>query len=371
MGLKVAIADFNQNAVAIPYADKYYNVSTIDEEGIYQTAKDFKADGIITLCTDMPMRALAYACEKLHLNGPSLKTAVMATDKGEMIKSFEKNGVNHPKYLILNKNEKYDFKKIKFPLIIKPIDNSGSRGIVLVNKKEEFESSLEYSRKYSRNGNVIIEEYMKGPEVSVEIMVINSVPYVLQVTDKLTTEAPHFVEIGHSQPSQLKSDIIEEIKELAKKAALSIGIKNGPAHAEIKITSEGPKMVEIGARMGGGCITTHLVPLSTGIEMTKATIQIALNQIPDLTPRINKCSAIRFIIPPIGKVTNISGKEEALKVPGIQFVEIQCKLNQVLNKLENGTNRIGYVIAQNNTVKDAVKSCEEALSKIKITTVKE
>ena len=157
MGLKVAIADFNPNAVAISYADKYYNVSTIDEEGIYQAAKDFKADGIITLCTDMPMRALAYTCEKLHLNGPSLKTAIMATDKGEMIKSFEKNGVSHPKYFILNKNEKYDLKKIKFPLIIKPIDNSGSRGIVLVNKKEEFENSLEYSRQYSRNGNVIIE----------------------------------------------------------------------------------------------------------------------------------------------------------------------------------------------------------------------
>lgn len=371
MGLNVAVADLNPNAVAIPFADKYYNVSTIDENGIYEAAKDFGADGIITLCTDMPMRALAYTCEKLGLSGPSLETAITATDKGEMIKKFELYHVEHPSFLILRKNEKYNLKDFEFPIIVKPTDNSGSRGIMLVENAKELDDAIEYSKKHSRSGDVIIEEFMSGPEVSVEVIVINSKPYILQVTDKLTTGAPHFVEIGHSQPSQLPVDTLEKIKDLAGRAAIAVGIENGPAHAEIIATKNGPKMVEIGARMGGGCITTHLVPLSTGIDMTKATIQIALKQVPDLRPKINKCSAIRFIIPPIGKVVSTSGKEEALSVPGIKVVEIQCSVGQELIELENGTNRIGYVIAQEDSVEEAIKQCEKALSKIQIITINE
>lgn len=197
-------------------------------------------------------------------------------------------------------------------------------------------------------------------------MVVDGKANILQVTDKLTTGEPHFVEIGHSQPSTMSGGKLKAIKDLAGRAALAVGIQNGPAHAEIIYTNEGPKMVEIGARMGGGCITTHLVPLSTGISMTKATIQNSLGEIPDLTPKFSKGAAIRFIIPKPGKVISISGKEDAEKVPGVKVVDIQCRIGQILGNLENGTSRIGYVIAQGNTAEEAIRICEEALSKIYI-----
>ena len=158
--------------------------------------------------------------------------------------------------------------------------------------------------------------------------------------------------------------------ELACNAAVAVGIKNGPAHAEVILTNTGPKMVEIGARMGGGCITTHLVPLSTGINMTKATIQIALGEKPNIEKKYDKGSAIRFIIPPVGRVTSISGKKEAEQIPGIVAVEIQCAVGQVLGELENGTSRIGYVIAQSDTPEKAAEICERALNKIQIKTSK-
>ncbi len=368
MGLQVAVADMNPDAVGIPYADKFYCVSTIDQKGIIEAAADFQADGIVTLCTDMPMRALACACEALGLAGLDYISAIRSTDKSEMIKAFEAAGVAHPKFMVIEKTHELDVDdfNLEYPLITKPTDNSGSRGIMLVETPDELENAIKYSSSNGREGEVIVEEYMRGPEVSVELMIIEGVPHVLQITDKLTTLAPHFVEIGHSEPSRLPAEDRKSIAELACKAALAVGIKNGAGHAEIILTEKGPKMVEIGARMGGGCITTHLVPLSTGIDMTKAMINIALGEKADIDKRYEKGAAIRFIIPPIGKVIAIEGEDEAKRIAGVKVVEIQCKVGQVLSELESGASRIGYVIAQAATPEQAVSICEEALKHIHI-----
>ena len=179
---------------------------------------------------------------------------------------------------------------------------------MLIENREELERAVRYSSSNGREGSVIVEEYLQGSEVSVEVMVIDGEVHILQVTDKLTTGAPHFVEMGHSQPSRLRNEDIKAIRDLAARAVKSVGIDNGPAHVEIMLTDKGPKMIELGARMGGDCITTHLVPLSTGIDMVKATIQIALGEQPDIAPKFNKGAAIRYI------------KETVLKVPKRKIV---------------------------------------------------
>ena len=229
MGLYVGVADFNPHAIGVSHADEYFNVSTIDEEGVYRAGREFKADGIVTLATDMPMRAVAYATHKLGLVGISYDTAIKATDKGEMIKAFEVAGVEHPWYYILHTPE--DLKKvvseITYPCISKPVDNAGSRGVVLIESSKDLENAIQYSSLNGRNGDVIIEEYLKGSEVSVEVMVVNEDVHILQVTDKLTTGSPHFVEMGHSQPSLLDYKDIRAIKDLTKRAVNSIGINHG------------------------------------------------------------------------------------------------------------------------------------------------
>ncbi len=368
MGLYVGVADYNPNAIGIPYADEYFNVSTIDAEGVYQAAKEFKADGIMTLATDMPMRSLAYACEKLGLVGVTYNCAVKATDKGEMIKAFELNGVNHPFYFIADKGVLPEVvkEKLVFPLITKPTDNSGSRGVMIVHNLSELEEALKYSSENGRNGDVIVEEYMHGPEVSVEIMVVDGVSNILQITDKLTTGAPHFVEMGHSQPSALSFEAQEKIKELAGKAALAVGIKNGPAHAEIILTDKGPKMVEIGARMGGDCITTHLVPLSTGIDMVKATIDVALGNKPDMEKKFSKASAIRYFDVPCGTIKEISGVEEAEKIDGVKEISFVKNVGETAEDVGSSGDRIGFVIAQADTAENAIKICNSVINKVSI-----
>lgn len=366
MGFETAVVDFNPTAVGIKYADKYYNVSTTDKEGVYEAAKDFGADGIVTLATDMPMRSLAYACEKLNLVGVKYDTAVKATDKGEMIKAFEKYDVAHPWYHILKRGESIEsiVREIHYPLIVKPTDNSGSRGVVLVHDEQELYEAVSYSIKESREGNIILEEYMVGPEVSVEVIVLDGKPHILQITDKLTTGAPHFVEMGHSQPSRLSKKIQEEIIVLATKACNAVGLVNGPAHAEIIITDAGPKMVEIGVRMGGDNITTHLVPLSTGIDMTKATIQIACGEKPDIQKKIDKASAIRFLNVPEGKIVSITGVNEAKNVLGVKEILFTKEVGDFVKNITSSSDRSVCVIAQAETPEEAVSICEKALEKV-------
>ena len=364
LGFFVGVVDYNPSAVGIQYADEYFNVSTIEIEGVVKVAKKFMPDGIMTLATDMPMRAIAAVCEELKLPGITMDTAIKATDKGEMIKTFEANNVEHPWYKIADNVE--EFNKIKnevaFPCIMKPTDNSGSRGVVLVNNIKELEDSYDYTKEEARRGAVIIEEYMQGNEVSVEVIALDGEPHVLAVTDKLTTGAPHFVEMGHSQQSSLPIDGVEKIKDLAKRAVKAVGIKNGPAHVEIMLTKNGPKMVELGARMGGDCITTHLVPLSTGVDMVEATLKLACGEKVDILPKYDKGSAIRYFNVPNGKIKDIKNVDEAKKIDGVKEITFVKNIGDYVGDINSSVDRVGFVIAQADTAKEAVEVCEKALS---------
>lgn len=367
MGLDVAVADYDPKAVGIPYADKYFNASTIDIDAICKVAQEYCPDGIMTLATDMPMRSVAAATALLGLPGITMDAAIKATDKGEMIKAFKSYGVESPWYYIIEKES--DLKKygdfFTYPCIMKPTDNAGSRGVTLLQSSDDLKKAYDYSVKQSRGGKVIVEEYLQGHEVSVEIMVVDNVVHVLAVTDKLTTGAPHFVEMGHSQPSLLASQNIERIKDLATRAVRAIGISCGPAHVEIMDTEKGPKMIELGARMGGDCITTHLVPLSTGIDMVKATIDVSLNNKPDIKPKWNMGSSIRFFYAPKGKILSIMGLDKVKEQSCVKDFMINKKVGEYVEDICNSLDRLGYVVTQDDTVRKAICDCEQALNMVK------
>ena len=369
LGHYVAVADFNPNAVGIPYADEFYNASTIDIEAICKVAEEFKPDGIMTLATDMPMRSIAAATLRLGLPGISMDTAVKSTDKGEMIKAFKEHGVESPWFYIIENVSKLNalLPQLSYPCILKPTDNAGSRGVMLVESVEELLEAYQYSVSQSRGGLVILEEYMTGPEVSVEVMVVDGEPHVLQVTDKLTTGSPYFVEMGHNQPSMLPAEDVEKIKDLACRAVKSVGINCGPSHVEIKLTPDGPKMVELGARMGGDCITTHLVPLSTGIDMIKATIDVSLGVKPDIAPTQQKGSAIRFFDASCGVISAIEGVEEALAIDGVQEISFTKSVGDEVTEIHSSLDRCGFVIAQCDSANDAIEVCEKAKKETQIT----
>ena len=368
MGLYVGVADYNPNAIGIQYADEFFNASTMDEDAVLKAAEQFRPDGIMTLATDMPMRGVAKVSERLGLHSISYATAVKATDKFEMIKAFKKHDVPSPWYYLVRSLEDLEALEgqVRFPCIIKPTDNAGSHGVAKVDSFHELLSSYEYSHEYSRHGNVIVEEYLEGPEVSVEVMVVSGKVHILQITDKLTTGSPFFVELGHSQPSSLCPEIQKQIRDVASAACLAVGIDQGPAHVEMKVTSRGPVMIELGARMGGDNITTHLVPLSTGIDMVKATIQVALGEEPDITPTLHCGSAIRYFEAPLGVIKSISGIEEARLVPGVMQITFTKDVGEESVPIHCSNDRLGFVISQSDSSLHAIKICESILDMVRI-----
>lgn len=369
MGYEVAVIDYNSKALGIPLADKFYNVSTIDPEGVYKSAKDFGADGFLTLATDLPVRAVAYASEKLGIPGISQYTALLATDKGEMIKVLKEHNVESPWYYIINSLEelKEKGKQITYPCIMKPTDNAASRGVVLIHNYESLIESYDYSKDQSHSGQIIIEEYMEGPEVSVEILSYKGKIYVLQITDKLTSGAPHFVEIGHNQPSLLDVAIQDRIRDVASKAVKALGIVNGPAHVEIIVTKDGPKIVELGARLGGDCITSHLVYLSTGIDMIKETVKVLCGEEPDLDQKYEKGASIRFLTyEGVGILDYVDGKEAARAVDGVIEVSDIMRPGDRIESICSSDDRVAYVVTQAEDVMKSSELAEKARNMMKV-----
>ncbi|MBP3554300.1 MAG: ATP-grasp domain-containing protein [Clostridia bacterium] len=371
MGLEVIAVDMNPNAIGFEEDVTKEIISTIDIPAVVEAAKKHRVDGVMTLASDMPMRTVAAVSKELGLVGIADDTALKATNKACMREALHEYGVPIPKFFKVSNKKEYDeaVKQFSCTFIVKPADNSGSRGIFLVDDlsdKKGISEAYEYSHKYSRNGDVVVEEYMRGPEVSVETLTVDGECHVIQITDKLTTGAPHFVEMGHSQPTHHPKQIADRIAEVAKMANKAVGITNGPSHTEIIVTEEGPKIVELGARLGGDCITTHLVPLSTGVDMVKSCILIALGEKPDIEKKFNKGSAIRYFAQKAGTICKIDGVEDAEAIDGVRQISFVEKVGAQITEIDSSAARLGFIIAQSDNAEAAVHVCEAAMKKITI-----
>lgn len=371
LGLRVIAVDMNPNAVGFEKADVCLPVSTIDIPGVLEGLRPYSIDAVMTLASDMPMRTVAAVAKQYGLIGIDEDTARKATDKGEMRNALFAHSVPVPRfYHAKNKEEYLDaVRRFSKQCIVKPADNSGSRGIYLlkdVSNSADVDHAFSYSMSYTRNGVILVEEWMEGPEVSVESLSIDGNVHVVAITDKLTTGAPHFVEMGHSQPSRLPAAVQEQIRKVAAEAVRAIGIQNGPAHTEIIVTQEGPKVVELGARLGGDNITTHLTPLSTGIDMVKRCIEIALGEKPDVSSVESHGSAIRYFDSPAGALKRIQGLDEARALAGVKQISFVKEPGETIGRIQNSTDRIGFVIAQADTAEKAVDCCNQAMNAVKI-----
>lgn len=371
MGLQTVAVDIDKNAIGFKYADVCLEISTINIPKVVEAAKHYKVNGIMTLASDMPIRTVAAVAKERRIVGISEETALKATNKAIMRECLKEHGVPIPKFFRINSYDDYlsAVQLINGKIIVKPVDNSGSRGVFLVEDKKDKDNvdhAYKYSKKFSRSDEIIIEEYIEGPEVSVETLSINGSVHIIAITDKLTTGAPEFVEMGHSQPTRLSGETIEQIHSLTISAVQAIGIKNGPSHTEMIITDEGPKVVELGARLGGDNITSNLVPLSTGVDIVKCSIDIALGHRPDFQSKHSRGAAIRYFKTPAGKIRYIKGIREAERLPGIKQISFVKTIGDTVGKINCSVDRIGYVIAQGTNANEAITICERVLDCIKI-----
>jgi biotin carboxylase len=371
MGLYVLTVDIDPNAPGFRYADDYAVISTVDVPEVVRYAEKSGIDGVMTLASDSPVRTVAAVAKRLGLVGLDEAAALNATNKAFMRDALRRSGVPIPVYYKAADYREYlaAIRHFTSPCVVKPDDNSGSRGIFLISDPADsalVDSAFDYGRKSSHGGGLLIEEYMRGPEVSVETLSMHGVIHAVAMTDKLTTGAPHFVEMGHSEPSRLPMETQERIISVAKAAVRAIGICDGPSHTEVIATEDGPKVVELGARLGGDCITTHLVPLSTGVDMVRCSIDIALGNTPDITAKYQKGAAIRYFSAGRGRIVDISGVKLAEAERGIRHITLTKGVGDLMPEIQSSADRIGFVIAQDDSAEQAVWDCESAVRAVAI-----
>lgn len=379
MGYYVIAADGNPNAVGLQYADKQICANITSEEEMVAIAKQEQIDGVIHPCSEVSMNVMGRIHDELNLSGVSRKQAVVATNKHLMREAFKKGDAPSPISILAKSAEDAweQFMAMPGDAILKPNRNSGSRGIAKVSKgsngvsevsKEDFYKLYDIALEESRDNSVLIEQFIEGPEFSVEIIVWEGKVNVLTVTDKKTTEAPHFVELGHNQPSCFPEETVALIKDAAVRGVKALGVDKCACHAEVKVQDGKAYLMEIGARMGGDFISTVLTRLSTGIDMVAAAIDCALNIKPDLTPKAAPQGVcIRYFCPKPGKLVSISNTE-VLDDPRVHEWEIYHQVGDEIPEVTSSLCRSGHVIVTEETPQKAIAYAESLLNEVKMET---
>ena len=380
----VVAADGDENAVGLKLADKPVVVNITSEEDMLRVAREEQVDGVIHPCSEVSMNVMGRINDELGLSGISRETAIRATNKHLMREAFEKYGAPSPKSMCFTDVEVAwgafctDFTGA---CILKPSRNSGSRGIAKISadiKMDEFARLFEISKNESRDKSVMLEQFVEGPEFSIEIIVWNGEVNVLTVTDKKTTEAPHFVELGHNQPSCRTAEEVETLKAAAVAGVKALGVNNCACHAEAKLSQQVNKttgqqetvayLMEIGARLGGDFISTELTHLSTGIDMVAAAVDVALGIEPDLSVKEEpKGACIRYFCPKPGKLVSISNTE-VLNDPRVYLWEIYHKEGDMIPEVTSSLCRSGHVIVTEKNAKSAIAYAESLLNEVKMET---
>lgn len=376
MGYYVIAVDDDPEAPGMALADKaIVPGGLMNEEKLVAIAKEEQIDGVIHPCSEVAMNVMGRINDEFRLCGVSKEAAIRATNKHLMREAFEAYGAPSPKSRCFSDAEVawgVFCSNYSGDAILKPSRNSGSRGIAKISndiKGEDFARLFERAKEESRDKSVMLEQFVEGPEFSVEIIVWNNEEHVLQVTDKKTTEAPYFVELGHSQPSMFPKEIVEAVKRAAVMGVRALMVNNCACHAEIKIQDGKAYIMEIGARLGGDFISTKLTYLSTGIDMVAAAINVALGEAPNLEPDAKPQGvAIRYFTPKPGKVVSIKDAD-VLNRTGVYDAELYVKPGDEVHEVKSSLDRSGYVIATAATPNDAISIAETIINEVHIETV--
>ena len=347
MGLFVVGIDPCPEAYCRDDVDAYEVVGGQDYDGTCAVVEKYGVDAIVTAATDKPLVMMARIAEKYGFPFFSEATARWSTDKFQMKKRFELGGVPHAQGRLVSKKE--DAAGLIFPVIVKPRDNSGSRGVRLCRNEDELNASIEEALGNSKLDTVLVEEFIEGPEYSIEGLHYDGKSEVIQFTEKRTTEFPYNVELGHKQPATLTDEQKDSIREIVQSIGNALSFENCPSHTELKINERGIFVIETSPRLGGDYITSTLTPLSTGINMEDQLLCIALGEkVTIQTERNDGASAVHFFCLPKGRIETINAKaiNAAKSWPGVFRLDFKLHQGDEVPQITSSLNRYGEFILQ-------------------------
>lgn len=345
-GLYVIGIDPCPDAVCKDAADAFEVVRADDYEGTLGIVKKYNVSAVITAATDKPLVMMSRIAEACGLNFFSVDTATVSTDKFLMKQRFLNAGIKCAAgHLVANADE---LEAISYPIVMKPRDNSGSRGVIFCDSYEialkEFQQVCQYTHKQT----ILAEEFIGGKEYSVEALHFNGKTEVLQYTEKLVTPLPYNVELGHVQPAELNSEEKAAIDGIITSIAACMNYENCASHTEIKINDKGIFVIETSPRLGGDYITSDLVYLSTGIDIERQLIKIAIGKEPDLfSGRRFAAAGVRYLSLKNGIVQDINPDiYDIAKMEGLVKLSLKLCKGQKTGEIHNSLDRYGGFIVQ-------------------------
>ena len=356
-GLFVIALDRDPTAPGFRYADRRAIISTEDEHGIERLASAERVEGIIAPGIDWPVGIAARVAERLGLPHPiDASVANRAVSKQKQREALAEAGVPQPSWHIVSEPEE----GLPVPSVVKAPDRQGQKGLTLVRSEEELPAAIARAIEESRSGVAIIEELVDGPEVTVNAFSLRGEFHPLTVTDRLTAEPPAFgVALAHVWPSEAGA----QAAEVAEAAVSALGIENGPSYTQLRIGPDGPQVIEVAARLGGGH-DAELAKLALGVDLNGLALQAALGEpiwSAALQPTPEAGGAIvRFLVPPEGVLEEVEGADEARAVEGVQDVRIYREPGHVFGEFRRGADRAGAVLAIGDSREEALERSDEA-----------
>jgi biotin carboxylase len=371
LGLSVIVVDGAADPPGKELADRFERIDLKDQAAMIEFALGCKAkgglDGVFTAGTDFS-HAVAVIAKAAGLPGMPPLVALGASVKSRMRETFRKNGVPSPNFIVVADIEdfKADPDKPGFPVVVKPVDSMGGRGCLRIDAEKGMDEAIRDAVSHSRSGKAIVEEYIEGPEFSVDALVWKGEIFICGLADRHIFFPPHFVEMGHTIPTAFPQAAQEEILRVFRLGVKALGIDNGAAKGDIKLGPDGKARVgEIAARLSGGYMSGWTYPYSSGVELTRAGIRIALGLEPgDLKPKLALVSAERAWISIPGKVREMRGVENARIMQGVREIFYRLGPGDSARFPRNNVEKCGNVIAVDADRNTAVRCAQEAAAAI-------
>lgn len=356
MGLRVLAFDMDPASPAFALADEHEIVSTRDVSAVCRALDERIAAGeclagVTTMGSDIP-EIVARVAQHLGTPHIPLEAALLATDKLAMKERFRERGVPIPWFAeVHGADEVRGHLAERELLVLKPVDRSGSRGVFLLDPASDVERLFGEARDFSFSGRVQVEEFLHGPQISTETVLFEGRAVTPGFADRnyelLERFRPQIMENGGWVPSLLDADQRRSVEEAVVRASLALGIETGVTKGDVVLTAEGPKVIEIAARLSGGDFCSGLVPLGTGVNYVRTQIQLAIGEVPDLDdlqPRFQRAVANRYFFPEPGRLVAVEGLDEVRGEEWLEKLELWYRPGDVVPPGRSHAHRFGVFV---------------------------
>ena len=363
-GYRVLVLDADPNAMGFQLADDYAVINIVDEEACLKYAQDNQVDGVLTAATDFSVLTMSRIAEAMNLPGINYNAAKRIKNKAAVRKclfdakaddtgySFEIGSLEQIPQIL---------PQVKFPIMMKPCDGSGSRGASRVDRAEDFAKACEFAMRGSITHRAVAEPFVEGKEYGVESFVNQGEIHILGIMQKDMTLPPYYAELGHAIPSGLSTETETKIRTCVQKALEALEVNHGSVNMDLLIGEDGDvHIVDVGARMGGNLIGSHIIPIGTGIAYMDNMIRAAVGDATDFSPVAKpQPVATKLLALTPGKVKALPDFKEIEKQYDV-IIEHHLHVGDVINEYHTNLDGCGYVVATGADVDVAIKKAAEA-----------